>query len=100
MDIEKSQYFPSTVTALCLACNKFAPDKRRIVAHEGLTRHTREKLKRELGSDGLVLVEAAKFSKRPEVRLADSIAGVLAHTRFATNPYRYADLVPNWFVEL
>jgi hypothetical protein len=96
-----------TVVALAEALRFFAPGRQAVVIHQGFTVATRDKLKEDLeiaypglGRDVLE-VRKAKTSE-PLVRLADSVAGLVAIARFAdVNKAGYFDSVfPPWFVDL
>jgi hypothetical protein len=96
-----------TVVALAEALRFFAAGRQAVVIHQGFTVATRDKLKEDLeitypglGRDVLE-VRKAKTSE-PLVRLADSVAGLVAIARFAdVNKAGYFDSVfPPWFVDL
>lgn len=79
----------------------FANKNRRAIHYEGLTRSNRDSLFYELRRRGLRSeVRAAPFSTYPEVRLADSLAAMIAKVHFSTDGPDYAHLMRDWFVEL
>ena len=79
----------------------FAHHSRRAIYYEGLTRASRESLEHGLRRCGLKCeVRNGSFAKVPEVRLVDSLAGMIAKVKFSPDGSDYTHLIDNSFVEL
>lgn len=96
-----SQHSRVRADSIQAAIHVFANKNRRAIHYEGLTRSNRDSLFYELRRRGLRSeVRAAPFSTYPEVRLADSLAAMIAKVHFSTDGPDYAHLMRDWFVEL
>jgi hypothetical protein len=100
--INPSDYWPRTIDTLLAAAATFRHGTRTVtVVHEGFTRGTRKKLASELKVHGRFDVWPGFFEMRPEVRLADALAGLVAQAKFPNGAKAGStDLLPDWAREL
>jgi hypothetical protein len=100
--IAPSDYWPRTIDTLLAAATAFRHGTEPVtVVHEGFTRGTRKKLARELKVHGRFDVWPGVFEMRPEIRLADALAGLIAQVKFPRGAKEVCtDLLPGWTREL
>ncbi len=95
----------ATVETLASAVKRFGGEDRRcVLAHEGFTKGSRDKLKRAVGRSPAadsVEVASGNLNVSPMIRLADSLAGLLR--LLSGDPEkakRFEDMKREWFVDL
>lgn len=100
--IDPSDYWPRTIDTLLAAAEVFRHGTQTVtIVHEGFTRGTRKKLARELKGHGRFDVWPGFFEIRPEIRLADALAGLIVQAKFPRGAKAACtDLLPDWAREL